>query len=479
MGGIRRNLRKGDKTSEWAVWYERFQDAGAQVSFMDLRGVEEWNRQLASLGKKGALDGSKATVKKIGEFINDYNTVVENAVRLSAFKTAIESGMSESDAASMAKNLTVNFNRKGELGPAMNALYMFANAGVQGSARILQALTNKKSRKRMGKLMGSVVAMSFALAELNRLSAGDDDDDENRWDKIGDYTKQVNLIFATDEGEWKIRTPYGYNSFVALGYALNDLYHYSIGDGGKSPSEVSWFMVSTLKNAFNPLGGDESLMKILSPTITDPIVELTTNENFMGENIRPENFQFGPQKPDSQLYFRTVSQASKSVTGWLNRVTGGSEWEPGMIDVSPETLDHLFGFAFGGVGRSVMRIADLPAKITNGELQVRNVPFARQVYQEKVPYVDFDRFYDNMNKISASRAAVKEMPVNQRRSYIADHPEIRMAKMAGRYNRQLSKMRERYYALKDSGQHEQAKNMQERMQAHVLRFNKVYNGIVD
>jgi hypothetical protein len=71
------------------------------------------------------------------------------------------------------------------------------------------------------------------------------------------------------------------------------------------------------------------------------------------------------------------------------------------------------------------------------------------------------------------------MPVNQRRSYIADHPEIRMAKMAGRYNRQLSKMRERYYALKDSGQHEQAKNMQERMQAHVLRFNKVYNGIVD
>ena len=479
MRGIRNNLRNGDQTSEWGQWFERYKQAGAQVSFMDLRGVEDWQRRFHNLGADGALDGANETIRKIGQFFNDYNEAVENAVRLSAFRNAIDGGMSESDAASLAKNLTVNFNRKGELGPAMNALYMFANAGVQGSARIVQALTNKKSRKRMTKLMGAVTLMAFGLAELNRLSAGDDDDDENRWDKVNDYTKQVNLVFTTEDGEWKIRTPYGYNAFVALGYAMNDVFHYSIGDGGSSPVDAGRFMVSTMMNAFNPLGGDEGLIKILSPTITDPLIEIATNENFMGDNIMPDNFKFGPQKPNSELYFRTVSQPSKSVAQWLNSVTGGSSWEPGMIDISPEVLDHMASFIFGGVGRTFGRMADLPAKISNGDLQVRNVPFARQVYQEKVPYVYFDRFYDNINTIAASHAAVREMPVSERVKFISGHPELRLRKMSGRYQRQLSSMRERYYQLKDSGNHEEARRVQERMQRHVIRFNKAYNGIMD
>ena len=145
MKGIHNALR-GDKTHEWAKWYERFQKAGGQVSFMDLRGMDEWQKRLKTIStKEGVIEKGMDRMRKLGDLIGDYNTVVENAVRLSAFRKGIESGMTEPDAASLAKNLTVNFNRKGELGPAMNALYMFANAGVQGSARILGALKNKKS----------------------------------------------------------------------------------------------------------------------------------------------------------------------------------------------------------------------------------------------------------------------------------------------------------------------------------------------
>jgi hypothetical protein len=41
----------------------------------------------------------------------------------------------------LARNLTVDFNKKGEVGPGINALYMFANASIQGTVRTASALS--------------------------------------------------------------------------------------------------------------------------------------------------------------------------------------------------------------------------------------------------------------------------------------------------------------------------------------------------
>lgn len=476
MKGIRDKLRK-NSNSEWAQWFERFQKAGAQVSFMDLQGVEDWQSKLRKLGgNAGRLEPTKANIGKLFDLIGDYNSAVENAVRLSSFRKAVEAGMDEADAASLAKNLTVNFNRKGELGPAMNALYMFANAGVQGSARIFTAV-GKSSRVR--KMMAGVMVMAFGLAEMNRLMAGDDDDDESKWDKIDDYSKQVNLIFGTDEGKFTVRLPYGYNVFVAAGYAMSDMAHYAAGDGGKSPVEAAKFMTAAIMNAFNPLGGDEGFLKVLAPTLADPLVEIATNENFMGGKIAPENYVFGPQKPDSELYFRNVSAPSKTVTSFLNSVTGGSKWEPGLVDISPETIDHMFGFWAGGLGRTIARAADAPMKYADGDLQLRDVPFLRQVYQEQTPYVDFDRFYDNINDIAAARANLKEMPAAGRSAFIQGHPEARLWKLSNGYQRKLSVLRKRRYAYLDAGDKQAARKVETLMQKQAKAFNRIYNGRVD
>jgi hypothetical protein len=208
-----------------AKWYARFKAAGGQVGYLDLQNIDQTQRQIQKLVRE--QDGKLGTVwkyvQKVGKFIGDYNTMVENAVRLSAFKTAIENGMSEAKAASLAKNLTVNFNRKGELGPAANALYLFFNAGVQGSARIITSLAKSK---RTRKICAGITLTAFALAEINRLQAGDDDDDENRWDKVSDYTKHTNLLLmrGDESGDaFKVKLPYGYNMFVALGYTMSDV----------------------------------------------------------------------------------------------------------------------------------------------------------------------------------------------------------------------------------------------------------------
>jgi hypothetical protein len=55
--------------------------------------------------------------------------------------------MTPQRAASLAKNLTVNFNRKGQATANANALYAFFNARVQGTTRMMDVLVQKKDGK--------------------------------------------------------------------------------------------------------------------------------------------------------------------------------------------------------------------------------------------------------------------------------------------------------------------------------------------
>jgi hypothetical protein len=80
--------------------------------------------------------------------LSDYNTTMENAIRLAAYKVGLDKGMSKEQAASLAKNLTVNFNKKGQISNQMGAWYAFFNAAVQGTPlvwlRRLEALLARR-----------------------------------------------------------------------------------------------------------------------------------------------------------------------------------------------------------------------------------------------------------------------------------------------------------------------------------------------
>jgi hypothetical protein len=95
----------------------------------------------------------------------------------------------------MAKEVTVDFNRRGEWGTAMNAMYLFYNASIQGSARMLRAMLDPRN-KRLRKLVAGTVAFAAAQDVLNRTasSIGDDDDERSDYDRIPDHVKDRNLI---------------------------------------------------------------------------------------------------------------------------------------------------------------------------------------------------------------------------------------------------------------------------------------------
>ncbi|EPU6592236.1 LPD5 domain-containing protein, partial [Escherichia coli] len=119
------------KGAQWQkVWKEFVEDGGKTGWFNmgDLEGQQKEMDRLVSLAKGGWKGQSIGAWNSFLNLVEDANGAVENALRLSAYKHARDTGLSRQQAASLAKNMTVNFNRRGEQGALMNSLYMFANA---------------------------------------------------------------------------------------------------------------------------------------------------------------------------------------------------------------------------------------------------------------------------------------------------------------------------------------------------------------
>jgi hypothetical protein len=456
------------RDGEWGGWYQQFLDAGGRVYFNEMADIGTLKKrvvrayQIADARAKGQFSAKRA-FQATFDTIERLNNGVENAVRLAAFRAAREGGMSAEDAASLAKNLTVNFNRRGAMGPQINALYMFFNASVQGTARMLGAMRSKRVRQL---LIGTAIT-GFAIEMLNAMVGDDDEDGEAFYDKLSSFDKARNLIIMLpgDGGSHlKVPLPYGYSSFFQMGRTLAEISR----RGGERWQESMGNLASEIVDAFNPVGGNESLLNFLAPTIADPLVDLQRNRDYADRPILPEQSPYGPQKPDAQRYFNSVSPIWKAVTDTLTSLTGGDEVLPGAIDVSPETLEHLAGVVLGAAGSFVDRnfgtVAKLLDPVAREDVGVNDIPFARRVVGKAPPWYDKAAFYDRLSQVETSVARAKEYLslgqedradtfIAEQRRVIALEP---VAKAARKEMRQLRKERGQYEMALRRGQIDQA-----------------------
>ncbi|HFF0831341.1 TPA: LPD5 domain-containing protein, partial [Escherichia coli] len=333
------------KGAQWQkVWKEFVEDGGKTGWFNmgDLEGQQKEMDRLVSLAKGGWKGQSIGAWNSFLNLVEDANGAVENALRLSAYKHARDAGLSRQQAASLAKNMTVNFNRRGEQGALMNSLYMFANASIQGTANLVRTLGHLngegpllerlrwKNLNVPQKIALAAVGAGYLLGSLNRSVAGEDDDGVNWYDKVPSHVKERNLVimksvFGGKAGEyWSIPLPYGYNVFFLLGHTAE-----GVAAGDLTASRAAGNVVGGVLGAFSPVGSETSetlsgaLLKNAAPTILRPFANLAMNENFMGAQIYQENMPFGTPKPDSQLGRRSTPEAYKAFASWLNAFSGG------------------------------------------------------------------------------------------------------------------------------------------------------------
>lgn len=407
------------KGAQWQkVWKEFVEDGGKTGWFNmgDLEGQQKEMDRLVSLAKGGWKGQSIGAWNSFLNLVEDANGAVENALRLSAYKHARDAGLSRQQAASLAKNMTVNFNRRGEQGALMNSLYMFANASIQGTANLVRTLGHLngegpllerlrwKNLNVPQKIALAAVGAGYLLGSLNRSVAGEDDDGVNWYDKVPSHVKERNLVimksvFGGKAGEyWSIPLPYGYNVFFLLGHTAE-----GVAAGDLTASRAAGNVVGGVLGAFSPIGSETSetlsgaLLKNAAPTILRPFANLAMNENFMGAQIYQENMPFGTPKPDSQLGRRSTPEAYKAFASWLNAFSGGSQYRPGAVDITPESLKYWVDYISGGTGRFISKTTDAAVKSLNGiDIPEQQVPFLGKISGEVMPYADQQKMYDRM-----------------------------------------------------------------------------------
>ena len=500
---------KLDEADPMYKWIEEFLSDGAKTGYFDSKEVDKIGTDLADLldMANGTNKGKLLKAKhKIGDFIENVNGGIENGVRLSAYIEAREAGVTREKAASFAKNLTVNFNRKGEIGTFLNSLYMFFNAAVQGNANFARAIitpkvdevTGKKSLNMAQKVAVGISLASFGWAALMREMAGDDEDDVPYWDKIPKGVRERNFIipktlWGGEPGEYvKIPLPYGYNIFYNLGDAAEAAINSDTRKSGDLAAEMALSVYASFVPLGSPVGdnGAESAFLAGTPTIGKPLIELALNKNFFGGPIYRENNPYGAQLRDSQMSMRSTGEAYKWMAGFMNDVIGdGRSYkvndENPWYDVSPDSIEHLVEFSLGGLYRFGSRIYDNVAKSAQGgELESTDIPFARQLNGKVQPYADITQFYDARQQLKNIDAEMDSLRGKERLEFRKEYGDkLRLQSLMSSLDKrmkQLRKQRDRIEINESLSYAEKEKRLQkieDQMKTTAARFNKQWNKV--
>lgn len=350
---------------------------------------------------------SYASASGIARSLGFLGSASENATRFALYAASREIGRTPAQSAILAKNGSTNFNKKGEWGGALNNLYLFLNASIQGTAQLFKVLQNKNVQA----AMGGVTAMGMMMALYGASAGGSDESGEDYWDLIPSHVKQRNLVIMLEPGDslgngiervgkrgryLTVPVQYGFNFFPNLGYAIADVYRNSLDPKkGMSATKAGMHMTSTLFGSINPFGGavdlndKNSIWLALLPTILDIPYQLSEGLNSFGQVSAPEKSPFD-RRPDSErMWVSQQDTVPAKIAKAINELGGGNEAKAGKIgnvDISfaPGTIDTLIRSTTGGLGSFLEQMLTSAGALAEEEstIKVSKIPFLNRFYGE-------------------------------------------------------------------------------------------------
>jgi RNase P/RNase MRP subunit p29 len=405
-GALWRQARGKEANGVWDAKLNDFMSSGGKTSFDQYNSIEDTLKKLqkdmANRNQRGVASKSWHSFIKLVEDLND---TIENGMRLSVFNASRARGETSKRAAFLARDLTVDFQKKGEITPSMNALYTFFNASVQGNYNFAKGLA--KSKKVRAAMIG-MMAAGFAQHLWNLAMAGNDDDGENAYKKMlrnEPWKFERQMVFFLPGRKDYITIP--------LGFGLNAFWHLGM-QGGAVTTGDKGFLSAALDStrvafdAFNPLGSGGWISTIL-PSIIDPIWELGTNEDFTGRPIYPTENKFDPAPPPkSQTAYGSTGPAFKWAADKMSRMTGGNDKIPGAVDVYPASLEYLWGWFTGGVGRFASQTVQTAQNAADLTFEPKKTPFVRSFYGSVDDSSKKAEYYTEREKVQYAKGKLKE-----------------------------------------------------------------------
>ena len=415
MRAMWRDVRGKEADTELLKMAREYAEDGGKTSFAISERVEDIQKRIGTEFESGLNLISKgkpvAMVRKwIGDSsivsaIEDANDAVENAMRFSAYSVLRQEGMSRQKAAQYAKDLTVNFNRRGQVTTILNSLYLFFNAGVQGGHRTLKLM--KDNPGKMSVVLGGIASLQGVLAFM-AMGIEDDETGKSLWDSVPEWEKLRNIVipyFSVSNGKKTVRTvkipmPYGFNLFSYAGGRAAKLAHDMSNGVDVDGSEFVGDMTAGVAGAFSPLPLESQGWSSILPYWVNIGLALRTNKDDLGRPITQEQAYAKYEKPRISYGKVDSPQLFKSLAKGLNKLGGGDEFTkpmaPALLDWSPEDLQYIAEKLTGGLGSTVVKSTSLAELLLGGI----------DVTAKEIPIVS--SFFSSVDKASVNAATYYE-----------------------------------------------------------------------
>ena len=375
-----------DLNNETERYFDEFMRGGGETGFTALRDIESIKKEV-----KDAINGNKANIAKRGwkSFINAVefaNRSAEDFSRFVTFMTSRQQGKNIVDSIYDAKDITVNFNKKGsgEMGSRfMNFAYIFFNAAVQSINNFGTMLKQHPARTML--IISKFGALGFGVPMLNAfltaLCGGGDDD--KYWDNM-DWVRRNNIV---------LRIPFLEKTFISIPLPQELRPFYGMGEIAASILFGKETFSSGLQKAvegftgllpidFTGNGGNLSIT--LTPTVLQPVAQYMFNTDYFGRKVYNDN-EKEKFAPGWTKAFSSTPPALIGATKFLNSLTGGNDVDRGGVNLNPDVINHFVKGYFGGPATFVTQMSSLLYKGFKGnakEIRWRDVPVASRFVQQ-------------------------------------------------------------------------------------------------
>lgn len=402
-GKLREKVSNGNATPKEQMFYD-FMMNGGETGFVSSLDVEDLKKKFKNDLKD--LDRWKANPVKVGHTIMDVieflNRMIEDSNRFAVYMTSIQYGRSIDEAVNDAKDVTLNFNRKGtgEYGWQMiRNLYLFINPAVQ-SLQTLGAL-GKHHPFKFTAVTASWIAsgvlvpiVNAALMQIAAAFGGGDDDKE--WYK--DISKKYWHFTKWDRRNNLIMWVPFTHEFVKIPLAQEFRAFYGVGDmiaskmmGGElaeqSWEDYGWDLLGQVVDMLplDPTGYDGNIAVSLMPNAIRPVFELAFNVDFTGKPLFKDT--------EYNKYDPNFTKAYVGTPDWLVRASRmvnsiGNDYpdvQQNSIDAfgdprynlnNPGVVDHVLSSYLGGAYTMGSQVLGVLTKSLNDprKIKVADIP---------------------------------------------------------------------------------------------------------
>lgn len=389
-----------DESDETERLFRLFMDNGGETGYTMMRDMEAHKRAVTRALRNSRRLTAAQLGKMVGGYWDIFNRGVENCARFAAFVTSMQSGRSLDRSIWDAKEISVNFNKKGSgftmydtragwrsasnwvrfASGAGRSAFVFFNAALQGTSNFARA-TARHPVRAVTAMATMYLLGTLAPVLASMFGSGDDDDD---YYDLPDFVRRTNWVIPTGGHGWIcIPLPVEYRAIYGLGELSGTLMGGEVRmDGAEIAMEVASQLSQLMPINLLEGGGGSHAWHALVPSAVAPIVEIAVNRDWLGLPVYKDT-PYNKEVPEWRSVYRNTNELLVSASRWLNDASGGNDVDRGTMGwLNPAAVEHLLTGYLGGYATTVGQMVNMAGSLIRGEeMDVRNVPLLNRVYK--------------------------------------------------------------------------------------------------